>query len=205
MTIAGLVLAGGQSRRMGREKAFLPLGGRPMLAYAIERLAPQVEGLAINANGDPARFAGFGLPVIADDQPDTGPLGGVLAGLLWAASLSSRPDHLVTVPVDSPFLPEDLVARLSAAARGNPEGIVIAASGDRDHPVFGLWPLDICERLATWRRSATSHGVRSFLASVGFTVVAFPTTAGTPDPFLNVNTPAEHEETEGWLARLACL
>lgn len=199
MRVAGLVLAGGQSRRMGRDKALLPLGGRPMIAHVLERLAPQVGPMAINANGDSARFADFGLPVLADDLPDTGPLGGVLAGLLWAEALEPRPDALLTVPVDSPFIPQDLVARL-ATAEAHEGGIVIAASGDRDHPVVGLWPTGLSSRLAEWRRGARSHGVRAFLAACGFTVVKFPLRTGDPDPFLNVNTPEELARAEGWLA-----
>lgn len=185
---------------MGREKAFLPLGGRPMIEHVVGRLAPQVDRLAINANGDPQRFSAFGLPVVSDDLPDTGPLGGVLAGLVWAESLTPAPEYLATVPVDSPFIPADLVRRLVAASRENPGGVVIAASGERDHPVVGLWPVGLSETLATWRRSAKSHGVRSFLATIGFTVVAFPFPASAPDPFLNVNTPDEHERAERWLA-----
>jgi molybdopterin-guanine dinucleotide biosynthesis protein A len=190
---------------MGREKALLPLGGRPMIEYVVGRLLPQVDRIAINANGDPARFSSLGLPMLPDDEPDTGPLAGVLAGLLWAESLVPAPAFLATVPVDSPFLPADLVRRLTAASRENPGGVVIAASGERDHPVVGLWPVGLSGTLAEWRRSAKSHGVRSFLATIGFTVVAFPFPASAPDPFLNVNTPEEHARAEGWLAARAHL
>lgn len=199
MTIAGLVLAGGNSTRMGRDKALVTLGGAPLLARVAGRLGPQVGPLAVNANGDPDRLAGFGLTVIADDRPDTGPLGGVLAGLSWAATLGSRPRALVTVPVDGPFLPRDLVARL-AAVQADAGQIVIAASGDRDHPVFGLWPLPAAGPLEEWRRTARSQGVRGFLAARGFAVATWRLPDRGPDPFFNVNAPADLAEAEAWLA-----
>ncbi|MBZ9935511.1 molybdenum cofactor guanylyltransferase MobA [Mesorhizobium sp. BR1-1-16] len=199
MTVAGLVLAGGGSTRMGREKALVPLAGQPMLAHVIARLGPQVGPLALNANGDPARFASFGLPVVADDRPDTGPLGGVEAGLDWAARLASPPRLLVTVPVDGPLLPADLVTRLAEVA-GEADRIVIAASGDRDHPVFALWPVALATMLADWRRTAKSQGVRGFLAAVGFSVATWPVAAGGPDPFFNVNAPDDLIRAEAWLA-----
>jgi molybdopterin-guanine dinucleotide biosynthesis protein A len=176
-----------------------------MIEHVIDRLVPQVDRIAINANGDPARFSAYGLPVLPDDAPDTGPLGGVLAGLVWAESLTPAPEYLATVPVDSPCIPKDLLRRLVAASRENPGGVVIAASGERDHPVVGLWPVGLSGTLAEWRRSAKSHGVRSFLATIGFTVVSFPFAATAPDPFLNVNTPEEHARAEGWLAAGALL
>lgn len=200
MTTAGVILAGGFSRRMGQEKSLLPIGGQPMFARIAGILAPQLGPLALNANGDPARFGALDIPIIGDDVPDTGPLGGVLAGLIWAESLTPRPDYLLSVPVDTPFLPRDLVARLRAGSRDTDGGVVIAASGDRDHPVVALWPVGLSERLAEWRSTAKSHGVRGFLSTTGFTVVDFPVAAGKPDPFLNVNTPEDFAEAERWLA-----
>ena len=199
MTIAGLVLAGGGSVRMGREKAFVPIAGQPMLAHVIARIGPQVGPLALNANGDPDRFAGFGLPVIADDRPDTGPLGGVAAGFAWAAGLEHPPRLLVTVPVDGPLLPADLVARLTEIA-GHDERVVIAASGDRDHPVFALWPLTLAKRLDAWRKTARSQGVRGFLSATGFAVASWPIGADGRDPFFNINAPDDLRKVETWLA-----
>ena len=204
LDVAGLILAGGQSRRMGRDKALLPLAGRPMIGHVVAGLTPQASPIAINANGDATRFAAFGLPVLSDDEPDTGPLGGVLAGLRWIEAIEPRPDALLTVPVDSPFLPADLAIRLAAAASGGGT-IVVAASGERDHPVVALWPTGLGDRLAAWRRSARSHGVRAFLAACGFTVVRFDIPAAAPDPFLNVNTPQDLAEAERWLAQLSRL
>ena len=199
MTIAGLILAGGQSRRMGREKAFVSLGGVPLIDRAIERLGAQVAPLAINANGDPGRFAAYGLPVLPDDRPDTGPLAGVLAGLRWAETLPSPPEFIASVPIDTPFLPADLVARL-VEGRGAARRITIAASGDRDHPVVGLWPVALADTLEEWRLTARSQGVRAFLASCGFAVVNFEMPPDGPDPFLNLNTPEERDEADAWIA-----
>jgi molybdopterin-guanine dinucleotide biosynthesis protein A len=202
MSVAGVILAGGNSQRMGREKAFVELGGKPLLAHVVERLAPQVSPLAINANGDAWRFERFDLPVLADDQPDTGPLGGILAGMRWASELPRPPDCIVTAPIDSPFLPADLVTRL-AAARSAPDLIAIGASGERDHPVFGLWPLTLIDKLAEWRMTAKSQGVRAFLAASGYTVVRFDFPPQAPDPFLNINTPSELDAASRWLASTA--
>ncbi|MCE7897557.1 MAG: molybdenum cofactor guanylyltransferase, partial [Gammaproteobacteria bacterium PRO8] len=112
--VIGIILAGGQSQRMGGgDKCLRPLGGRPLLAHVVERLKPQVDRLALNANGDPARFAAFGLPVIADGVPDfAGPLAGVLAGMEWAAATLPEAHYIVTAPGDGPFLPSDLVRHL---------------------------------------------------------------------------------------------
>lgn len=140
----GVILAGGQGRRMGmRDKAWLSLGGRSLLDRAIERLAPQVSALAINANGDPARFSGSGLPVLSDNFAGfAGPLAGILAGLDWAAKTGA--ESIVTVAVDTPFFPCDLVPQLLLASEGMTCPAAIAASRDgqgavRVHPVFGLW------------------------------------------------------------------
>ncbi len=138
MRIFGLVLAGGQGRRMGgADKALLPFADGTLLDQAVARLGPQVDRLAVSANGDPARLSRFGLPVLPDDTP-LGPLSGLLVGLRWAAAEGAT--HLVTVPVDAPFLPGDLVPRLLLAGDGGP---AVAQAGGRLHPVCGLWP---------WRR-----------------------------------------------------
>lgn len=130
----GCVLAGGLATRMGGgDKTLRELHGRPLLAHILTRLAPQCAGLAISANGDPARFAAFGLPVWPDPLPGMGPLGGVLAAL----EASPHP-FVLTVPGDAPFLPPDLVARLHAG-RGMVT-VAQAASRGRAHPVIALWP-----------------------------------------------------------------
>jgi molybdenum cofactor guanylyltransferase len=198
--IVGVVLAGGRSQRMGgREKALLDLAGRPMLAHVIDRFAPQVGTLAINANGDPSRFAAFGLPVIADERPDfPGPLAGILAGLRWAASTTPRAAAFATVSSDAPFIPRDLVARLMRVSGEVGGGIVVAASGGRTHPVVGLWPLGIAEdlerALATGERRVQRWVERRGPETVDFAPILVG--ESTIDPFFNVNTSVEFSEAE---------
>jgi molybdenum cofactor guanylyltransferase len=195
--IPGLILAGGRARRMGGgDKGLLPLGGRPLIAHVIDRLAPQVGALALSANGDPARFAPFGLRVIADGAAaGAGPLAGVLAGLDWAAALGAA--ALVTAAADSPFLPPDLVARLAAAA--GPGGFAIAVApgedGPRRHPTCALWPVELRPALA----AALARGERrvgAFAEAQGATEAHF----ADGRAFFNVNTPADLARAETMLA-----
>lgn len=187
----GVILAGGRATRMGGvDKPLLDLAGRPLIAHVIARLGPQCEGLAISANGDPARFAVFGLPVLPDETPDfPGPLAGVLAGLDWAAGQGAR--AIVTAAADTPFLPPDLCARLVAAA--GPSGLALAAAPDakgrlRRHPACALWPVALREDL----RAALAAGERrvgAWADSQGAGVAVFEGTDG--DPFFNVNRPED--------------
>jgi molybdopterin-guanine dinucleotide biosynthesis protein A len=194
------VLAGGRSQRMGgREKALLDLAGRPMLAHILKRFAPQVARVAIYANGDPARFAAFGLPVLSDQMPDhPGPLAGILAALRWVASEGVGADRVATVSSDTPFIPADLVARLAGVSAEGGDRIAVARSGGRVHPLAALWPLGIADELehalATGQR-----GVQRWVEMQGMTVVDFnPIRIGerSIDPFLNVNTPGDLAEAE---------
>lgn len=199
MTIAGVLLAGGQSRRMGGgDKCLLPLGGKPILAHVIERARPQVAALALNANGDAARFREFGLPVIADSVAGfAGPLAGVLAGLDWAAASVPGVTHLASFATDAPFLPRDLVPRLVAALDGRHE-LAAAASNGRTHPVFGLWPVTIRDAL---RRALVEEGVRKvdvFTQRYTLEVVDFP--VGEIDPFFNTNHQDDLEAARLFLA-----
>jgi molybdopterin-guanine dinucleotide biosynthesis protein A len=196
MKTVGLLLAGGQSRRMGGgDKALRLLGGVPLLDRVIERLRPQVDTLVLNANGDPARFAKFGLPVIPDSVPDfAGPLAGVLAGLDWTAAYRSDCPFVVSVATDTPFLPADLVVRLIEAlgdARGD---LACAASGGRTHPVFGLWPVRLREDL---RRAVIEEGIRKVdrWTARHFLVTA-PFADRPLDPFFNANKPEDFEAAE---------
>lgn len=185
--IAGIILAGGRASRMGGgDKPLRLLMDRPILTHILDRLAPQVGLLALSANGNPARFAAFGLPVLADLLPDQpGPLAGVLAGLDWATGLGAR--ALVTVSGDTPFLPVDLVARLDA-----PGGLTLAASHAPDgalrrHPTVALWPTDLRDTL----RQVLATGERRMgrcLPALGAREVVF---SGKPDPFFNINTPQD--------------
>ena len=192
--VAGVVLAGGQSRRMGGgDKCLRPLAGRPLLAHVIERVRPQVGPLVLNANGDPGRFAAFGLPVIADAAGDhAGPLAGVLTGLEWAAANAPDCAWVASFPADAPLLPPDLVARLLAAAEAG--DMACAASGGRAHPVVGLWPVRLAGAL---RRALVEEGVRKVDRWTGRYRLAQAEFAASPhDPFFNVNAPGDLAQAE---------
>ncbi|SHH66197.1 molybdenum cofactor guanylyltransferase MobA [Marivita hallyeonensis] len=202
----GVILAGGLATRMGGgDKALRTVGGKTLLQRVIDRLAPQVAGMALNANGDPARFEAFGLPVLPDSISGfPGPLAGVLAGLDWAAEQGA--DRIVTVAGDTPFFPDTLVARLEDTARGMAHPLVLAAtprgeektksmskSGLIRHPTFGLWPVALREDL----RTALQDGIKKVVIWTekhGGREAVFPTEGG--DPFFNVNTPEDLETAE---------
>jgi molybdopterin-guanine dinucleotide biosynthesis protein A len=189
----GLVLAGGLARRMGGgDKALIRVGGETILARTLARLTPQVTGVVLNANGDAARFAPFGLPVVADSVPDfAGPLAGILAGLDWVATNWPRIDWVASVPGDCPFLPRDLVARLHEACAKENKPLACAHSGDWRHPVVGLWQVGLREDL---RRAITQEDLRKievWTARYGVALADWPT--DPVDPFFNVNTPEDVE------------
>lgn len=209
--IVGVLLAGGQSRRMfedgpgNGDKGLLEIGGRPMLVHVMERLAPQVSRMVLNANGDPGRFAALGLPQVADTiGGHVGPLAGVLAGMRWAARNVPEARAIVTVSTDAPFIPDDLVARLAdaLAASAGGERIALARSDGHLHPVIGLWPVQLANNL----EGALQDGVRKVLAwtdrhgtlGVGFDPVVVGGHA--VDPFFNANTPDELAEARRLLA-----
>jgi molybdenum cofactor guanylyltransferase len=199
-SVAAVLLAGGLSRRMGGgDKSLRPLGGRPILAHVVERARPQVDAMVLNANGDPARFAGFGLPVAGDVvEGFAGPLAGVLTGLEWARA--HRPDAawVASVATDTPFFPRDLVARLLATVVGDGAELACAASGGQAHPVFGLWPTALAGEL---RRALVEEGVRkidAWTARHRLALVEFP--VGAVDPFFNANRPEDLAEAERLLA-----
>jgi molybdopterin-guanine dinucleotide biosynthesis protein A len=190
----GLVLAGGLARRMGGgDKALIRIGNETILQRTLARLTPQVAGIVINANGDPVRFAAFGLPVVADSVPDfAGPLAGILAGLDWAAA--NRPDiaSVVSVPGDCPFLPRDLVARLHDARATENKPLACAHSGEWRHPVAALWQVALRDDL---RHAITVENLRKievWTARHGVALADWP--AGSVDPFFNVNTPDDVEK-----------
>ena len=201
--VAGVVLAGGLSRRMGGgDKALLSLGGRSILDHVIERARPQVSSLALNANGDAARFARFGLPVIADVvEGYAGPLAGVLTGLEWAAAEHPDCAWVASFASDAPFLSVDLVARLLAAIEKDGADLACASSAGRHHPVFGLWPVALVDDL---RHAVIDDSIRKVdawtarysLAVADFEVEPF-------DPFFHTNRPEDLAEAETLLARLS--
>jgi molybdopterin-guanine dinucleotide biosynthesis protein A len=200
VTIIGVLLAGGLARRMGGgDKPLRLLAGRPLLDHVIERLRPQVAGLVLNANGDPARFAPYGLPVVADSIPDyAGPLAGILAGLDWTAE--NRPDCplIASVATDAPFLPRDLVARMAAALAAERADLACAASSGQAHPVIGLWSVRLREDM---RRAVVDEGVRKvdvWTARHRLAVVPFPDQP--VDPFFNANRPEDLDRAAALLA-----
>jgi len=193
----GVILAGGRATRIGgADKALLPLGGAPMIAQVIRRLAPQVDALAINAGADPARFSPFDLPVLPDTvagQP--GPLAGILAGMLWAGRQGAS--HVVSAATDTPFLPGDLVTRLATAAQQARKPIALAETADGLHPTFGLWPVTLAEDLALALEAGTRK-VAAWALGEGAARAQF---AALPfDPFFNVNTPDDLVAAEQLLA-----
>ena len=191
MTIAGVLLAGGLARRMGGgDKPLRTIAGRSLLDLVIERIRPQVSALVLNANGDPARFAAYGLPMVADSVAgNPGPLAGVLAGLDWAAEY--RPDCpvVVSAPTDAPFLPADLVVRMVERLAAEGADLACAASGGQAHPVIGLWPVRLRGDL---RRARIDEGIRKvdvWTARYRLAIVSFP---DRPiDPFFNANRPED--------------
>ena len=194
----GVILAGGLATRMGGgDKGLLQLGGQSLLSRVIERLEPQVAGLALNANGDAARFADFELPVIADSiEGFAGPLAGVLAGLDWAATQGA--DCIVTAAADTPFFPADLVPRLLLAAEDAGTTMALAASphptrGMLRQPTFGVWPVALREDL----RAALKDGLRKVVLWTdkhGAALAPFQATGF--DPFFNVNNPEDMKVAE---------
>ena len=205
MKIVGLLLAGGLSRRMGGgDKALRLIGGRTLLDHVIDRMRPQVAALVLNANGEPARFARFGLPVVADSVPDfAGPLAGILAGLDWAADNRPQCAHIVSVATDAPFLPVDLVARLARGMADAGAELACAASGGQMHPVIGLWPVDLREAL---REAVVAEGIRKvdqWTARYRLAAVAFPDETPGVDPFFNANRPEDLDRAATLASRAA--
>jgi molybdopterin-guanine dinucleotide biosynthesis protein A len=195
-SVLGVIIAGGQARRMGGgDKCLRRLGGRPILEWIIERARPQVIDLVLNANGDAGRFSDFGLTVLPDViEGFLGPLAGILTGMEWAAA--HRPDcpWIATFPADAPFFPLDYVARLHAAAEGDAAPLVCAVSGGRTHPVCGLWAVGLAENLRRAMeeddmRKVDLWSARHHLAEVNFS-------GGPVDPFFNVNRKDDLEAAE---------
>jgi molybdenum cofactor guanylyltransferase len=192
----GLVLAGGLARRMGGgDKAMIRIGGATILERVLDRLRPACADMLLNANGDPARFARFKLPVAADSVPDfAGPLAGILAGLDWAAAHAPSISYVVSAPGDCPFLPRDLVQRLHQARFENNLPLACARSGEWRHPVVGLWPIALREDL---RSALLADGLRKievWTARHGVAIADWP--SHPVDPFFNVNTPEDAAKAE---------
>lgn len=203
--VAGLILAGGRGRRMGGlDKPLVPLAGKPLIEHVAARAAPQVGPLAINASEGAARFAGLGLPIVADPteggcvEAFAGPLAGMLAGLDWAATLGGDIAWLAVFAADTPFLPRDFVGRALAALKGGGADLAMAESAGRVHPIVAVWPVALVDQL---RCLVVDDGLRRAdrlldtfcVARVGYGTAPF-------DPFFNINTPEDLETAEQLLA-----
>ncbi len=179
----------------GGDKCLRTLGGTTLLARAIARARPQVDTLMLNANGDPARFESYGLPVAPDViEGFAGPLAGVLTGMEWARANAPGCTWIATFATDAPFFPTDLVARLVAAIETEGRNLACAASRGRAHPVFGLWPVDLAGALRQAILGEEIHKIDRWTARYHLSEVAF---ADAPvDPFFNVNVPEDLAEAE---------
>jgi molybdenum cofactor guanylyltransferase len=197
----GLVLAGGLARRMGGgDKALIPIGGTAILDRVIARLRPATTAVILNANGDPARFTRYRLPVVADSVPDfAGPLAGILAGLDWAAAHAPELEWIASAPGDCPFLPHDLIPRLHQVREAAGTLLACARSGDWRHPVAGLWPVSLRADLHRALVEEGLHKIEVWTARHGIAIAEWPT--APLDPFFNVNTPDDAAAAEQ-LARL---
>ncbi len=199
----GLVLAGGLARRMGGgDKLMLRVGGATILERVLERLRPQCTRLILNANGDPARFAATGLPVVPDDVPGfAGPLAGILAGLDWTAAHVPDTEWMLSVPGDCPFLPRDLAVRLHAARAEAGTRLACARSGEWRHPVVGIWPVALRHDLRSALVDEDLRKIEVWTARHGIAVADWPTVP--VDPFFNVNTPEDAAAAEALAAQEA--
>ncbi|OLP43408.1 molybdenum cofactor guanylyltransferase MobA [Rhizobium oryziradicis] len=199
--VPGVILAGGLSRRMGQSKAATLLAGKPMLDHILARLLPQVSALAINSN---AGLTHRDFPTIADAVEDhPGPLAGIARATQFARTV---PDarHVLTVPVDTPFLPHNLAAALLGAQPGN-DAVVLACSNGRMHPVIGLWPVMLAEQITHWLQNPQNRKLMVFLQTLNVVSVDFAdveTAIGPVDPFFNVNTPDDLAQAEHYLKAL---
>jgi molybdopterin-guanine dinucleotide biosynthesis protein A len=196
MKPAGVLLAGGVASRMGGgDKSLRMLAGQPILSHVIAHIKPQVPALVFNANGDPARFSEWGLPVAADAIPDyPGPLAGIHAGMRWVQDHHPEIADIVSIPTDTPFLPMDLIERLQAAREAEGAEIAMASSGGQVHPVVALWPVRLAAELY---RLVTEDGLRKvtdFARRYTVAYADFPVTG--IDPFFNVNRPGDLERAK---------
>lgn len=192
--VLGVVLAGGQSRRMGgNHKALLPLGGKPLIEHVAERLRGQVDALAINTNQSEAEIRSLAaladISIFADTVSGfAGPLAGIHAGLQHAAAMEGI-THIATAATDTPFFPLDMVAKLGASL-DNEHPISMATSNTNRHPVFALWPVSIADDLERWLSHTDTYKVIVFAREIGLAYVDFTVENGQ-DPYFNINTPED--------------
>lgn len=204
--LVGLVLAGGESARMGgKDKPSIALGGKPMLARAIERIGSEVERLVVSANGDPTRYSAFDTPILPD-RIGAGPLSGLLEGMRWSEANLPKARFVASVAADTPFFPADLIERLSDGCGRDENTVALASSSGGVHPVFGLWPVALADGLQKFLQSDQNPKVLAFAdrfmrLNVPFDDLVLPN-GETVDPFFNVNTPEDFARAEAMLAIL---
>lgn len=187
----------------GGDKCLMALADKPLLAHAIDKLAPQCAALVLNANGPTERFAEFDLPIMADPVAGfVGPLAGILAGCRWSARHFPSHSHIVSAAADTPFFPADLVARLIDENAGNPDTIVLATSNDRVHPVFGLWPVAQADALEAWLAGPDNRKILKWVDLHPNHKADFAVTA-SGDPFFNINTPDDLAGAHAYLGKTA--
>lgn len=194
--VSAVLLAGGQARRMGGgDKCLQMLGGQTLLERVLERIGPQVGPIILNANGDPERFAGYGLPVVADIVSGfAGPLAGILTGLRWTEENAPSCRWMVSIPTDAPFIPANLVSSLLSTLEEQKGDIACAVSNGRTHPVVGIWPIALAEAL---ERALVDEDIRKidrWTARYRVVEVDFP--ANIVDPFFNANRLEDLAEAE---------
>ena len=193
--VVGVLLAGGAARRMGGgDKCLRELAGRRLIDILIERVQPQISNLIINANGDPKRFEGLGLEIVADTIDDAGPLAGVLTGLEWAASYIKDASWVASFATDAPFVPKNMVFRLSQAIKDNSADMACAMTNDRTHPVFALWPIRLIEELRYAMVEEKIRKIDRWTSRYKIAHVNFPSKLF--DPFFNVNRPEDLARAE---------
>ena len=183
-----VILAGGRSSRMGGgDKCLLPVNGKSLIAHILAAIIPQTGDILINTNSDPAPFLKFGLPMLPDAIPGfQGPLAGILTGMLWSRRRHPRQAHLLSVASDVPFLPRDLVTRLSQSLIDQNADIAIASCPQGTHPTIGLWPVDLAERLKHDLMQTSIRSVHQWLSTFRVALAEFPS-----DALTNINTPIE--------------
>jgi len=201
--VVGVILAGGLARRMGGgDKSMLKLGGRRILDYVIESAQNQLHTVIINANGDPQRFAEFNLPIQADIVPDfAGPLAGVVSAMAWVKQNKPAATHVITLAADTPFFPDDYVARMLELMALKQQRLACASYQGRTQPVFGLWPVDLFDDLYKALVEDDMRKVDRFTAPYGVADVAFDELAD--NPFFNVNKPEDLSAGELYLREKA--
>lgn len=199
--LAGVILAGGRSSRMGgQDKAMLTVGGTTLIGNAIDRLAPQVEQLVISANTDLSDGFAAQIEMIPDaDDSRSGPLAGILAALRWAGRQPVPPQALISVAVDTPFFPGDLAAKLAGAVNNKPGTIAVATSANRRHPTFAFWPLSLTSALADYLEQ-DGRRVWAFIEAHRYILVDF-LPLESMDPFFNINTPDDLMESGKYCGR----